>query len=174
MIQEFIEFMKNVISDDNVEYKEQDGVMVPYSPFNLTESDLNTMVIRSLNYLNIKQYDIDTVVYPGSEKHNLNLVSMIVGCLSNYLKDCGQVSYVELKKLSADQVQVDRKQFVQDLMRREPALQGMSVDTIYKLSQDLENLGDTLFSMRSHIHPNALRKYIKNIKSYLLFVQNTR
>lgn len=159
---EFIEFMKNVQEGSDFNIEEDAALPEKYSPFYLTEDDLNIMLIRSLKGIGLSQYNIDTVVYPGSSGAH-NLVKVMIKCIKEYLRTSDKITYSELSKLAAKDITVDRKQFVQDLYNNEPALQGMTIDTIYQLSQDLEDLGDTLFSMRSHIHPKALRKYVKNI-----------
>lgn len=158
---QFIEFMKNVQEDSTWDFEEDGAEACPtISPFYLTESDLNAMMIRALNRIGLTKYNVDTVLYSQSTH---NLVRMMVKCIKSYLKDADKMTFVELKKLAANQVKLDRKQFVKDLYDNEPALQGMTIDTIYELSENLEELGDTLFSMREHIHPKALRKYVRNI-----------
>ena len=109
----------------------------------------------------LSKYDIDTIVYHQSGSHNI--VSYMIESFKKYFKDSDTISYAELKKLAAKDVELDRKRFVQDLYNNEPALQGMTIDTIYDLSEDLEKLGNTIFSIRKHIRPKELRKYVKKI-----------
>lgn len=158
----FIEFIKNVQDDASVEYREnEDGVQVPYSPNHITESEIDSMVIRALKGIRLSKYDIDLIVYPESRTHNI--VQYMIESFKRYFNESDSISYIELKKLAAKDIELDRKKFVRDLYNNEPALEGMSLDTIYDLSNELEKLGNTKFSIREHIHPKELRKYVKKI-----------
>ncbi len=158
----FIEFIKNVRKDDEVDYRaNKDGINIPYSPDKITESELDSMIIRALDRIGISKYNIDAIVYPGSSSHNL--VSMMVASFKKYLKNSDKISFTELKKLAANQVQLKRKDFVKDLQEGDESLAGMSIDTIYDLQKELEDKGDKPFSIRKDIHPKQLRKYVDRI-----------
>lgn len=158
----FIEFIKNVRKDEEVEYKaNEEGLNIPYSPDRITESELDSMILRSLNRIGLSKYNIDAIVYPGSSNHNL--VSMMINSFKKYLKNSDRITFTELKKLASNQVQLRRKDFIKDLQEGDESLDGMSIDTIYKLQQELEDKGDKPFSIRKDIHPQQLRKYVDKI-----------
>ena len=157
----FIDFIKTVQEDDSVEYIEQDGVNIPYSPDHITESELDSMIIRSFNSIGISKYNIDTVVYPGSSNHNI--VNVMIKCIKKYFKDSDKMNFAQLTKLASNKVQLDRKQFVADLLDGVDDLKGLDVRTIYTLQQELEENGEQPFSIRKDIHPKQLRRYVKEI-----------
>lgn len=159
----FIEFLKNVRRDDEVEYRfdEKSGMNVPYSPDRITESELDSMVLRSLKSIGLSKFNIDTIIYPGSFQHNL--VAMMIQTIKKYFNNSDRITYTELNKLASNQVQLKRKQFVQDLRDGEKDLKGMSIDDIYHLQQELEEKGDKPFSIRKDIHPKQLRRYVDKI-----------
>ena len=158
----FIEFIKNVQEDAAVEYRpDETGVNVPYSPDHITESEVDSMVIRALTGIGLTQFNIDSVVYPGSSKHNL--VEFIVKSIKKYLRNSDKITYTQLNKLASGEVELDRKQFVDDLSDGSDDLEGMSIDTIYQLQQELEDKGAKPFSIREDIHPQQLRRYVKQM-----------
>lgn len=162
LYQTFIEFIKNVEEDDSVDYiSDKEGIHVPHSPNHITESEVDSMIIRALDGIGISKYNIDSVVYPGSSKHNL--VQVMIKCIKRYLRKSDKITYTQLTKLASSEVELDRKQFVDDLYNDNDDLEGMSIDTIYQLQQELKNKGNKLFSIREDIHPQQLRRYVKQM-----------
>ena len=101
----FISFMKTVQEDDSVEYRmNSEGINEPYSPDHLTESELNSMIIRSLNGIGLTKYNIDAIVYPGSSSHNL--VQVMIKCIRNYLRNSDRINYTQLNKLSSKNIEL--------------------------------------------------------------------
>jgi len=158
----FIDFIKDVQEDDSVEYVLNDeGLYVPYSPDHITESEIETMIIRSFDGINISKYNIDSVVYPGPSEHNI--VSVMIRCIKRYFRDADKMTYTQLNKLASNKVELDRKQFVADLMDGAEDLEGMNIETIYQLQSELEDKGEKPFSIRTDIHPKQLRRYVKEV-----------
>lgn len=154
----FIEYMKNVQEEPPVDEDDEFGD-VEYSLDSLSEYDLNQMVLRLLKGIKLNKYNVDTIVYPKSASNDL--VRLTVKCMMRYLADSDKLSYVEVTKADPKNIDIDIDAFLNDIKHGV-----ISVPKTYTRA-DLEYLlnqihQSTEFSLRSDIHPVALRHYVKN------------
>jgi len=155
---EFIEFMKHVQPERLVD-PDDEWSGFDYDDLHLTQSDLDSMIIRSLDRIHLNNYTVDTIVYPESKSGNL--VSMIVQCISRYIYKAREVVSTELKKSDPSKVQFNYAAFYRQLE------QG-AIDVPDFVDEDyIENMlrkarTAPSFSLRKYIRPTVLRNFVTN------------
>ncbi len=155
---EFIEFMKDVkteIWDDPEDewsetYFEQGGI---------SESDLNTMIIRSLKNAGLQNYDIDLIVCPESKG---KLVSEIVKCTSNYLSTNRTIPSEILVKSDPSDIKFDIEKCLDDIEDNKIRVPHYVDEPYLKEIEHKIKTADR-FSMRKLVYPPVLRKYVTGI-----------
>lgn len=150
---DFIEYLKNV----QCEYDSDDEwAETKYTDESITESELEGMIVRSLNRIDIFNKDIDTVVYPVS--YSNHLVEVIADKISQYLRPEGYLDYVRLKKSNPQKINFDWNRIKDDISRGSLP-KYMTEEYILNIEGEIHNLDN--FSLRKDI-PMRLRKYIQN------------
>ena len=92
---EFIEFLKTVQPEKLID-PDDEWSGFDYDDEHITESDLNTMILRSMSRLHLDKYSVDIIVYPESKSGNL--VKMIAKCISRFLSNVREVNAAEAVK----------------------------------------------------------------------------
>lgn len=153
-----IEYLKNVQWRGEVEDEEIDEF--EYDPDKLSGEELDRMIRRSLNSIDINTYNIDTIIYPLSSSNNL--VRSIVSCIMGILRNSNRLKFVEVQKADPCDIAIDIERCLEDksigkltdkldIIDR-PYLESL-VDKIHRLST---------FSLRRDVSPMSLRPYVSN------------
>lgn len=151
---DFIQYLKNVQveSDSDDEWAEVD-----YDGNSITEPELEGMIVRSLNNIDIFKRDIDTVVYPVS--YTNNLVKVISKWVGNYIDPSGNINYVQIKKSDTHKIHFNIDRCLSSVKN------GQLPNYITRdYLEDLENKihNQESFSLRRDV-PMKLRNYVQNI-----------
>lgn len=155
---EFIEFLKHV-QPEKLADPEDEWSGIEYNDETITETDLTSMIIRSLDRIGLKKYSIDVIVYPESKSGNL--VSMIVRCISRYIESAKKVALEEFHKNDASELEFDFLRFEEDLADDIIDVPDfVDDDYIAKMLNRARNASS--FSLRKYIKPAVLRNYISN------------
>ena len=155
---EFIEFLKNVQPEKLVD-PEDEWSGFSYDNKHITETDLNTMVSRSLSRLHLNNYNVDAIVYPESASGNL--VKMIVKCVRRFLAPIKDVPASELSKSSPEDIEFDFVRYHEDI-------DANTIDVPDYVTDDYINAmlrkarNAEVFSLRRYIKPPVLRNYVSN------------
>ena len=155
---EFIQFLKTVQPEKLVD-PEDEWSGFDYNDETITETDLNTMITRSLSRLHLNKYSVDVVVYP--ESRSGNLVKMIVRCIRRFLASVHEVPASELSKADSDSIDFDYVQYARDLDADVIDVPDY-VDDEYIANMMYKARSAKVFSLRKYIKPPVLRNYISN------------
>lgn len=155
---EFIEFMKHV-QPEKLSDPEDEWSSVVYNDETITEPDLAAMIIRSLDRIRLKNYSVDTIIYPESKSGNL--VKMIVRIISRYISSAKKVPLEEIKKANPEDIEFDYLQFEEDKEDGQIDVPDYVDDNyIYKMLHRARSANS--FSLRKYIKPAVLRNYVSN------------
>lgn len=155
---ELIEFLKHVQLEKLID-PEDEWSGFDYDNAHITETDLNTMISRSLSRLHLDNYSVDAIVYPESKSGNL--VKMIVKCVTRFLAPIKDVPASELSKSSPDNIEFDYVRYNKDLADNTIDVPDYVTDD-YIANMLLKARNAPVFSLRRYIKPPVLRNYISN------------
>lgn len=155
---EFIEFIKHVQPEKLID-PEDEWSGFDYNDETITETDLNFMILRSLDRIKLNRYSVDVIVYPESKSGNL--VRMIVRCISDYIRSAKEVSTEELKKADPTDIEFDFVKFYKDLSDNKIDVPDY-VDDDYISDMLKKARRAPSFSLRKYIKPSVLRNYVSN------------
>lgn len=155
---QFIEFIKNVQPEKLID-SEDEWSGFDYDDKHITETDLNTMILRSLSRLHLDNYSVDTIVYPESKSGNL--VKMIARCISSKIYKAREINSAELKKGDSTDIEFNYRKFYADLEANKIDVPDFVDDNyIYDMLRKARNA--PYFSLRKYIKPATLRNYISD------------
>ena len=155
---EFIQFLKHVQPEKLVD-PEDEWSGIEYNDESITETDLASMIIRSLDRIRLRRFSVDTIVYPESKSGNL--VNMIVRCISRYVESAKKVSLEEFQKNDASEIDFDFARFEEDLVDDTIDVPDFVNDQYIHNMLSRARSADT-FSLRKYIKPAVLRNYVSN------------
>lgn len=155
---EFIEFIKHVQPERLVD-PDDEWSGFGYDDKHLTESDLDTMIARSLNRIKLSNYSVDLIVYPESKSGNL--VKMIVSCICRYLNRVTTVCSKEINKSDPQDVEFDFKRFNRDLELKKIDVPDFVTEEYIEDMMEKATHSKS-FSLRKYIRPTILRNYVSN------------
>ncbi len=157
---EFIEFIKTV-QPEKLNDPEDEWSGYSFSSDHITEPELRSMIIRSLDRIKLNNYSVDTIVYPESKSGNL--VKMIVRCISDYIHSARRVCSEEFKKADPSEIEFDFDKFYRDMDGMIDVPEYVDDDYIRKMLNKARNSDS--FSLRRLIKPAVLRNYVSNFYS---------
>lgn len=154
----FINFMKDVGYEKWVD-PEDEWSETYFDSNGISESDLRTMIIQSVNHIGLRNYDIDLIVSPESAGRLTNSISR---CLQDYLNIGRKIDYQQLIKAAPSEIRFNIEKCLKDIEEGNIKVPSYVDEAYLKKIEHRIKTADR-FSMRQLVHPPVLRMYVDGI-----------